>query len=129
MSFIQGVFQVELKYSSISSIIRNSGADSKNVKHYKSISDTPNLTKIIAKAALHQINTFMVENVLHTATQTGYKNFHFYKTVDMRTVNDTQRGIKKRKLCRTAFGVIDQCLLTGIMKKTCGCDGKVILWI
>ena len=50
--FSQDVFQAELKHSSITPIMKHSGADSKNMGNYIPINNTAILEKILEKSAL-----------------------------------------------------------------------------
>ena len=71
MSNFQGEFPAELKHSTNASIIKDSQADSRNLKNYRPISITPTLAGTFEKAALYQLITFLDENNLRIATRTG----------------------------------------------------------
>ena len=89
-SFEKACFPDQLKHGVITPIIKNYALDSKTIRNYRPISNTPFLSKVFEKAAFQQLYDYLNSNCLLNPNQSGYKQNHSCETALFAIVNDLQ---------------------------------------
>ena len=100
------------------------------------MSNTPILAKIIEKAALEQITSYLTLNNLQSNSQSACKKGHSYETAVLKVVNDIQEEINKNNMIillmldlSAAFDTIDQDILLAKLERYFGIYDKVLAFL
>ena len=105
-SLSSGKFPQSLKHATVIPLIKDKSGNAEDFKNYRPLYNTPLLAKIIEKCILSQLNIHLLENNLHTETQSGYKRYHSCETAMIKIVNDIQLEILQNKI--TVVLMLDQ---------------------
>ena len=135
-SLTKGKFPDALKRATVVPIIKSLDEDPENLKNYRPVSNTPILAKIIEKAALEQITSYLTLNNLQSNSQSAYKKGHSCETAMLKVVNDIQEEINKNNMIillmldlSAAFDTIDQDILLAKLERYFGIYDKVLAFL
>ena len=125
-----------LKHATIRPTIKDRDGDNNSLKNYRPVSNTSFVSKLLEKAALTQINSYVTTNNLHAAYQSGYRKNHSCETAMIKVVNDitmmTHTGSAAILILldlSAAFDTIDHNILINRLIQEFGIKEDVIDWI
>ena len=136
MSLNSGVFPDSLKHAIISPVLKDPSLDPEVLKHYRPISNTPFIAKLIEKTVLLQLNDHLRTKKLCTITQSAYKEGHSCETALLDLVNGVQSCIYQGEISvilmldlSSAFDTIDHMILLDRLRRRFQISGVPLRWI
>ena len=135
-SFTEKVFPDVLKHATIKPTVKDRNEDNNNLKNYRPVSNTSFISKLLEKAALTQINSYILNHNLHATFQSGYRKYHSCETTMVKIVNDIVMMCDNGSATililldlSAAFDTIDHETLIKRLIHEYGIKGNVIDWI
>ena len=135
-SLANGIFPHSCKSAIVRPLLKKPGLDSNALKNYRPVSNLPYLSKLIEKAALLQINSYLCNNNLYAKSQSAYREAHSTETALVRVQNDVLRALDRRNEVililldlSAAFDTIDHNILIHRLRCRFRIDGTVLEWI
>ena len=135
-SLQSGVMPVSLKQAVVTPLVKKTDISPEEMSNYRPISNLCFLGKLIEKAAVNQIQTYLSQNDLHNPRQSAYKRQHSVETALVLVQNDILSSLDQRKEVllvlldfSSAFDTIEHPVLLDRLNHLYGLDGVVLDWI
>ena len=133
-SLESGVSPQDIKEGRISLAFKNTSLNQDNFCNYCPITSLAFVSKVLERVLAGQSRNYLVNNNLHTSSQSAYREFHSTGTALLRVHNDILRAIDNKKevvlvlLDLSAFHTIDHDILIIRIRTQFGLSGIVLSW-
>ncbi|XP_072044964.1 uncharacterized protein [Amphiura filiformis] len=77
-----------LKEALVTPLLKKPSLGVDDFKNFRPVSNLPLLGKVIERAAINQLQSYIKDNDLHTKNQSAYRQFHSVETALLRVTND-----------------------------------------
>ena len=128
-----GIFPDDLKEAVVSPIIKSKDLDSEIKNNFRPVSSLAFLSKVIEKAALKQLSTYLGDNMLLPKNQSAYLRNHSCETALCKVVNDVQNMLCEKKVVllvqldlSAAFDTVDHAVLIQLLQSKFGICGTAL---
>ena len=135
-SLNEGTFPAILKHGTVRPLIKAQNIDKELHQHYRPVTNTPFLSKIIERAASNQITNYLEQNNLFPPHQSAYRKKHSCETALVKIIDDIQQSVAEKKMVllvlldlSSAFDTIEQDILLYKLLHHFGISGNVLKWI
>ena len=135
-SLNEGSFPATLKHGTVRPLVKAQNIDKEIHNHYRPVTNTQFLSKLVEKAASIQIISYLEQNNLQPSHQSAYRKQHSCETAMFKIVDDIQQSVAEKKMVllvlldlSSAFDTIDQNILLFKLKNHFGISGNVLKWI
>lgn len=130
-----GEMPQELKVARVVPLLKKSGLDTEELKHYRPISNLKFLFKTVEKVASSQLNAYLDKNKLHAPMQSAYRKHHSTETAMLRIQNDLLCAVDHHKEAvlilldfSAAFDLIDHDILLQRLRQRYGIKHTALKW-
>ena len=134
-SLSSGIVPPCFKHALVKSLLKKANLDPKCLKHYRSVSNLPFLSKVLECIVLKQFLQHLQSHNLLEPFQSAYRKCHSIETALLRVVNDLLQAsdsgcvsILSPLDLSAAFDTIDHNILITRLCSTFGCFGTVLEW-
>ena len=134
-SISQGIMPESLKNAVVKPVFKNLKEDINAFSNYRPVSNISFLSKLIEKAVLWQIDSYLNEYNLYCTNQSGYRALHSCETLNLLMFNTILQEIDSGKVVAVflldmsaAFDTIDHNLLLETLHNAYGFKGTVLNW-
>lgn len=134
-SLASGSVPTVFKSALVTPCIKKPKLDANILNNYRPISNLRFLSKVLERAVLPQLLSYLHENKLYPEFQSAYRPCHSTETALLRVQNDLLRILDEGNEAflilldfSAAFDTIDHCLLLQRLEKRFGFSGTVISW-
>ncbi|XP_072041159.1 uncharacterized protein [Amphiura filiformis] len=124
-----------LKGSTCDSFTEKPSLDVDDFKNFRPVSNLPFLWKVIERAAINQLQSYIKDNDLHTKNQSAYRQFHSVETSLLRVTNDLLRAVDDHGEAvlvlldlSAAFDTVDHNILLTRLSARYGVTGTAHRW-
>lgn len=135
LSLSTGSFPDHLKEACVLPLLKKPSLDPDDMTNYRPISNLRFTSKLIERAAMSQLQTYLCENSLHAEMQSAYRPHHSTETALLRVQNDILLALDQRKEAvlvlldfSAAFDIIDHIHLRHRLSSRYGIKGTVLKW-
>ena len=97
-SLMSGVFPSCYKEARVFPLLKKPSLDPESLKNYRPVSNLAFLSKVLEKAVVSQLNTYLKENSLLEPAQSAYRQGHSTETALVRVQNDIIHAVGQRKV-------------------------------
>jgi hypothetical protein len=134
-SLQEGHFPKDMKYALVTPLLKKSSLDKEILKNYRPVSNLTFVSKIIEKAAMSQVSSYVSINKLLTKFQSAYRPAHSTETALLRVQNDILLSLDKSQGVTmtlldlsAAFDMCDHEILLSRLYQKMGLRGTVLDW-
>ena len=134
-SFSSGIVPHCFKHALVRPLLTKASLDPNCLKHYRSVSNLPFLSKVLERIVLKQILQHLQSHSFQEPFQSAYQKCHSTETALLRVVYDllqaSDRGcvsILSLLDLSAAFDTVDHNILITRLHSTFGCSGMVLEW-
>ena len=92
-SLQKGYFPADMKKALVTPLLKKPSLDKDVLKNYRPVSNLSFLSKVVEKAAMSQISTYVSANHLLTKFQSAYRSNHSTETALLRVQNDILKSM------------------------------------
>ena len=135
LSLSSGSFPDHLKEACVRPLLKKPSLDPENLANYRPISNLRFTSKLIERAAMSQLQTYLCENDLHAKMQSAYRPYHSTETALLRVQNDILLALDQRKEAvlvlldfTAAFDTIDHTHLCHRLSSRFGIRDTALKW-
>jgi hypothetical protein len=136
LSFLQGTFPETLKDALVIPLLKKLGLDPSIFNHFRPVSNIEFLSKVMEKAAAHQLTDYMRINHLFEDLQSSYKTGHSTETALIRIQDDMCKSIDEGNAIilllldlSSAFDTVDHNILIKRLENYYGIKDLALSWI
>ena len=134
-SLNNGIMPPSLKHALISPLLKKPNLDPNELKNYRPVSNLPFLSKLIEKAVVKQINSYLQNSSLLEINQSAYRKNHNTETALLKISNDLLMSADQKNVSiialldlSAAFDTIDHDFLINRLHSSFGFGGVVLNW-
>ena len=133
VSLQTGVFPTSMKSAIVRPLIKKQDLDCNTLKNYRPVSNLSFLSKLIERAAVMRLKTYLSNNNVNEPFQSAYKARHSTETALIRVKNDIMLAVDGKKAVilvlldlSAAFDTVDHSVLFRRLKHAFGLSGEVL---
>ena len=134
-SLRSGQFPSQFKNAIIRPLLKKSNLDVDQLKHYRPVSNTHFLSKILEKLVIGRLEDHMLKNLLYDPFQSAYRKQHSTETAILKVQNDIIASLDVGKCTvlgsldlSAAFDTVDHHILLKRMRHLYGIDDTAWCW-
>ena len=126
----------DLKEARITPLIKGAEMDPEDMKSYRPVSRLSYLSKLLEKAAVDQLDDYLVKNGLNEVHQSAYRKYHSTETALLKICDDLLCAMDRSECSvlvmldqSAAFDTINQDMLLDRMKHSYGITDSALKWL
>ena len=134
-SLQSSIFPQALKYARVTPLLKKANLDKSILKNYRPVSNLAFISKLLERAALHQLLNHMDNNNLFCPIQSAYRPKHSTETALVKIQNDILLHLDSGKGVilvlldlSAAFDTIDHTILMSRLQSRIGITGPALDW-